>query len=247
MLDRRSLSLVALLTAFLVLAAAFALAGCALLSGHLRRYKDGGHRRWHVRRGLLAAGGDHRRQRRGRRGHLTVPAGTYTLSIAGTGEDAAADGDLDVTDDVTVTGSGAGTTTIDGNSGVTGEAALQVLASNALLADLTITNGGAAPRWRIHNLDWSSVGSLILTNVTVSSNAAFNGAGIANDGGTLTINNSTISGNATTGNSGGGIVNDSGILVLNAPVSAATARRAPTAPAGALRFRRHRDYGQQRS
>ena len=90
---------------------------------------------------------------------ITVPAGTYTLTIppAPSG-DAAADGDLDVTDDVTVTGAGAGTTTIDGNGGVTGEGVLQVLASNARLADLTITNGGTSRGGGIHNLDWSSVG-----------------------------------------------------------------------------------------
>jgi len=165
---------------------------------------------------------------------ITVPAGTYTLTIAGTGEDAAADGDLDLTDDVTVTGAGAGTTTIDGNGGVTGEGALQVLASNARLADLTITNGGASRGGGIHNLDWSSVGSLILTNVTVSSNAAFNGAGIANDGGTLTINNSTISGNATTGNSGGGIVNDSGTLVLNDSTVSGNSTTSANRPGGGI-------------
>ncbi|NIM52595.1 MAG: CSLREA domain-containing protein, partial [Gemmatimonadales bacterium] len=45
---------------------------------------------------------------------ITVPAGTYTLSIAGTGEDAAATGDLDVTDDLTINGAGADSTIIDG-------------------------------------------------------------------------------------------------------------------------------------
>ena len=44
---------------------------------------------------------------------IVLPAGTVTLSIAGTGEDAAATGDLDVTTEVTITGNVAGTT-IDG-------------------------------------------------------------------------------------------------------------------------------------
>jgi len=35
---------------------------------------------------------------------ITVPAGTYTLTLAGTGEHAAATGDLDITDDVVITG-----------------------------------------------------------------------------------------------------------------------------------------------
>lgn len=38
---------------------------------------------------------------------IRLPAGTYDLSIAGTGEDAAATGDLDITDDVTIIGMGA--------------------------------------------------------------------------------------------------------------------------------------------
>ena len=36
---------------------------------------------------------------------ITVPPGTYTLTLAGAGEEAAATGDLDITDDVTIIGS----------------------------------------------------------------------------------------------------------------------------------------------
>jgi CSLREA domain-containing protein len=38
---------------------------------------------------------------------IILPAGTYTLTIPGQGEDAAAAGDLDITDDITITGGGA--------------------------------------------------------------------------------------------------------------------------------------------
>ena len=44
-----------------------------------------------------------------------LPAGTYTLTRAGTNEDAAATGDLDITQNLTITGAGAATTIIDGN------------------------------------------------------------------------------------------------------------------------------------
>src|SRR5207237_1013515 len=47
---------------------------------------------------------------------ITVPAGTYTLMIAGTNEDAAATGDLDITDDLSLTGAGSATTIIDGGA-----------------------------------------------------------------------------------------------------------------------------------
>src|SRR5262245_25876067 len=38
---------------------------------------------------------------------ITLPAGSYLLAIAGPGEDAAATGDLDITDDLVLTGAGA--------------------------------------------------------------------------------------------------------------------------------------------
>src|SRR5438093_12159986 len=41
---------------------------------------------------------------------IVVPAGTYLLTIAGQGEDAAATGDLDIRDDLTITGAGADST-----------------------------------------------------------------------------------------------------------------------------------------
>ena len=43
---------------------------------------------------------------------IIVPAGTYALTIPGQGEDAAAAGDLDITDNLTITGAGAATTII---------------------------------------------------------------------------------------------------------------------------------------
>src|SRR5438105_616173 len=49
-------------------------------------------------------------------GHDTiiVPAGTYTLTLAGANEDYAATGDLDIRGDMTISGAGADTTIIDG-------------------------------------------------------------------------------------------------------------------------------------
>ena len=43
---------------------------------------------------------------------INLPAGTYTLTIGGTGEDAAATGDLDITSELTISGAGAGTTIV---------------------------------------------------------------------------------------------------------------------------------------
>src|ERR1044071_8912693 len=44
---------------------------------------------------------------------ISVPDGTYTLSISGAGEDAAATGDLDISDSLTISGAGMGSTVID--------------------------------------------------------------------------------------------------------------------------------------
>ncbi|HEY6894898.1 MAG TPA: choice-of-anchor Q domain-containing protein, partial [Rhodanobacteraceae bacterium] len=45
---------------------------------------------------------------------IELPTGTLSLTIAGVGEDAAATGDLDITDDLTLEGTGADSTRIDG-------------------------------------------------------------------------------------------------------------------------------------
>src|SRR5436189_1177281 len=45
---------------------------------------------------------------------VSLPAGTYVLAILGAGEDAAVTGDLDITDDLTITGAGAESTIVDG-------------------------------------------------------------------------------------------------------------------------------------
>jgi CSLREA domain-containing protein len=70
---------------------------------------------------------------------IALPAGHYRLSIAGTGEDAAAKGDLDLTKNVTITGAGARSTTIDG-LGV--DRVLDVATGvTAVVTDVTVTGG----------------------------------------------------------------------------------------------------------
>src|SRR5207247_2397002 len=73
------------------------------------------------------------------------------------------------------------------------------------------------------NINFSaSTGSLILTNSTVSGNAAGDtGGGINNNCGTVVLTNSTVSGN-TSGNQGGGIVNAGMLTLTNSTVAANT-------------------------
>ena len=46
----------------------------------------------------------------------SCPRGTFTLTIAGAGEDASATGDLDITGNLTIKGKGSASTIIDGNN-----------------------------------------------------------------------------------------------------------------------------------
>ncbi len=129
---------------------------------------------------------------------INIPAGTYTLSIAGAGEDAALTGDLDITDtngSLTIQGDSALTSIIDGGDI---DRIFDVFGGVTLtINDLTITNGQVAD----------------------------DGGGIRNSESFLTINNSIISNNETTGTlpDGGGLYNDdnnsgnppNGFLVVN--------------------------------
>ena len=122
---------------------------------------------------------------------ITLPAGTYTLTIAGTAEDADATGDLDITDELTITGAGEAVTIIDGG-GL--DRVFHVIAGTVEISDATIRNGMASPDddgGGIRNL-----GTLTLANVTVSDNTARFGGGIFNDpNATLTFDNTTVTSN----------------------------------------------------
>lgn len=80
-------------------------------------------------------------------GHDTIvlPAGTYTLSIAGRGENAAAAGDLDITGDLTLRGAGAANTVIDAG-GI--DRVFDIFGQTTVieLSGIAIVNGVAQPQ-----------------------------------------------------------------------------------------------------
>ena len=126
--------------------------------------------------------------------NISLPAGTYALTIDGSGEDASAIGDLDVTSGLTITGAGSDVTTIDGNKGVVNDHVINVKTGATLTTTgVTIANGD---RKGLYNQG----GTLILDGVVVRNHDEY---GIDNErsGATasLTVRNSTIRNNGSSG------------------------------------------------
>jgi hypothetical protein len=142
--------------------------------------------------------------------------GTIKLKIPGPGEDTAATGDLDITDNLTITGDSYRTTIIDGNR------LDRVFEIHPLtmveMGDVTIKNGkclddggGIANR-----------GDLQLSRVLVEGNSANGGGGgIFNDSGLLETSTSIVKRNTSVFGNGGGIYNNSGDVVISQSIVSA--------------------------
>ncbi|MGH2654220.1 MAG: choice-of-anchor Q domain-containing protein [Actinomycetota bacterium] len=156
---------------------------------------------------------------------IQLSAGTYTLSIPGTAEDAAANGDLDVTDPLTIQGTGRDATIINAGGAATNEAHFEVMAS-LTMSMLTITGGANTP-----GLDYDSVsgiglrgtGTLTLTDVAITGNTtAATGccSGITGESGsTMTLTNVDITNNTSGSNCCAGIVATSDITLTNVRIN----------------------------
>jgi len=144
---------------------------------------------------------------------IILPAGTYTLTIAGAGENAAATGDLDITSNVTITGAGAATTIVNGGA-LDRVFDIRPMATTVAFSLVTITNGSVTGFGG--GIDNNSTATVNITSSTISSNTCtgFGGGINNNSAGTVTVNSSTVSGN-TAGGFGGGINNNlSGALTV---------------------------------
>jgi uncharacterized repeat protein (TIGR01451 family) len=77
---------------------------------------------------------------------IVLPSGVYTLTIAGSGEDMAAMGDLDIADDLSVEGAGAESTRIDGNSSQVNDRVVHVIGSGVkvVVTGVTVQGGREA-------------------------------------------------------------------------------------------------------
>ncbi|MEO6028015.1 MAG: choice-of-anchor Q domain-containing protein, partial [Candidatus Binatia bacterium] len=167
---------------------------------------------------------------------ITVPAGTYTLALAGVDNDASA-GDLDLlnnaaVDDLVISGAGAATTivqacTVDqqaadcpAGQGVV-ERVFHVIDGSVAISGVTVRHGRApvfGSRHSGHGIYIQKINGiappvLALTDAVVTKNGRSNeaqesnGGGIANEDGTLTLTRMIVTDNIAGGGDGGGIYN----------------------------------------
>ncbi|HVS62532.1 MAG TPA: choice-of-anchor Q domain-containing protein [Thermoanaerobaculia bacterium] len=128
---------------------------------------------------------------------ITVPPGTYVLDL----------GQLSVSSVMTINGSGAGVTILDGD----GSSRILAISGGDLTLDgVTVRNGADSAGAGIN----VSSSTLMLSNSVVTGNQAIgDGGGINNSSGTVTIVDTTVSENQA-GRDGGGINSSSGTTAL---------------------------------
>jgi CSLREA domain-containing protein len=135
---------------------------------------------------------------------ITIPAGTWVLSLTGAGEDGATTGDLDVTDDLEIVGVGSTLVTIDGNHL---DRVLHLINTNAMfpapsiaLRGITVTSGEAttpAAGYLGGGIFAESFSSLDMTDVRIVGNFANQGGGVHILGGVVTIDQCSFLDNTT--------------------------------------------------
>ena len=131
---------------------------------------------------------------------IYLPADTYKLSLTGPdGENAALNGDLDITDDLTIQGQDQTSTTIDAADVIRH---FEIHGVSFEATDLTLTRGSANDSAGTLR---QSTGDTALSRVTVeNSNSGNYGGAIRIDGGTLTVVDSVFENNKT-GQGGGAL------------------------------------------
>ncbi len=137
---------------------------------------------------------------------VRVPAGTYSLTLHGSGEDDAQSGDLDILTGMDIIGDGIATTIVDGDAS---DRVFDVLAGNTAIVtlnDLAIYNGDSGVDLGGGILNNSQ---LTLTRVRLDHNACDSSGGaifhksFPTTGAILTLNNSQIMSNTAAGLAGG--------------------------------------------
>jgi trimeric autotransporter adhesin len=149
---------------------------------------------------------------------INLPAGTYTLTLQnGLHEDRAVDGDLDVTDSLTLVGAGVGRTIITAPRTAPDdtERVLHLLGPiSVTIRGVTIRGGfflNGADGGCIHNVDATlTITQSELTSGTVDGR----GGGLYNERGSVTIKESLLVRNFAELGGGGGIANVAGTVIV---------------------------------
>jgi CSLREA domain-containing protein len=132
---------------------------------------------------------------------ILAQAGTHQLGLAGTFEDMAATGDLDVRDGLTIVGAGTAATIVDGAQI---DRVFHVLAGAPVtMRGLTVRNGLANDErgGGVYNAD----GSLDLVEVLLSGSGAYEGGGGLATEGRASLVDVTVDGNHGSSSGGGGV------------------------------------------
>lgn len=173
---------------------------------------------------------------------INLPAGTYFLTLSGTDEDAAATGDLDITDELTITGAGSDSTIIDGKSN---DRVFHVMSGvKVTISGVTIQHG--VVHGGIGGGIYNQGGTLTVDNSILTLNevdnsgvnlTGGNGGGVYNSG-TMTITasdiNSNVANTTIAGGGGGGLYNTGKITIDNCTLNANQATGNDAAGGGAI-------------
>jgi len=155
--------------------------------------------------------------------NVTLPAGTYRLTIDGRDEDGAATGDLDITDDLSISGADAASTIIDADAR---DRVFHAIDTSVDIGGVTIQNGAVSGTpFQVGNGGGIQClsSTMTLTNVAISGNTAEKGGGIwVTNASSVTLTDSMVSGNSAAGN-GGGIDSNGSIAITRTTVSGNTA------------------------
>lgn len=146
---------------------------------------------------------------------IILPAGIYTLTIPGVGENLAATGDLDLNDDLTLTGAGAATTIIDGGA-LDRVFHLNTSGRTVQVSGVTLRHGDGSLSGAGGAIMLQANTRLVLSDSVVSDSISPAGGGIfALSTSHLTINRSALERNITNASNGGGI-SASGMVTITA-------------------------------
>jgi len=137
---------------------------------------------------------------------ITIPADTYNLTLGNTDENLATEGDLDILDDLTITGADPATTILSGSNNQFRVLSVLERADTTKpivsISNVTLTQGMTGANGAV----LYNEGELTLENVTVN-NASVDTAPLYNNNANLSVNNSRITNNVRGIFSAGGNLN----------------------------------------